>query len=444
MLKLIRENWDKALFVVGLGLIVFGYGVAVGKWRFWPHDYLNQVADAAEDWRANWRHYTGQRSKYLLPTSHMSGSVTINDPTLAWPGYTFVTAYRDGRFGASLIDMGGRTVHKWDLTLGELFPEVPEYLEAVPSDWDSNIQGSTLLPNGDVVLDVFSTGMVRLDRCSRPVWVLPREVHHSIDLLPDGSMLTPIRLDRMTEPMAGRPRVGISDTGIVVDDGLALIDGNGNVLRTKSMLDAIHESGRDGILLAGSGSEARTRSADPVHMNDAEMLRPEMAGAFTLFTPGDIVVSFRSTNTIAVLDGESWEMKWSMTGQFHGQHDPDFLPNGNIMIYDNQIVGGGLNQGRSRVIEVDPVTQKIVWSYDGGDATQFYASSRGMQQPLPNGNVLISDPYGGRVFEVSRSAGDKIVWEYVNLVSPGWVGMLLDVARVDPATLEDFVGQSCS
>jgi hypothetical protein len=47
------------------------------------------------------------------------------------------------------------------------------------------------------------------------------------------------------------------------------------------------------------------------------------------------------------------------------------------------------------------------------------------------------------VFEVSRSAGDKIVWEYVNLVSPGWVGMLLDVARIDPATLDDFVGKGC-
>ncbi|MFO1067910.1 MAG: arylsulfotransferase family protein [Geminicoccaceae bacterium] len=443
MLTFIRNNWEKGLFLVGMLIIAAGYGVAVGKYRLWPHDTLNRAADAFADWRANWRHYTHDRSMYLIPTEETAGGVKVNDQALAYPGYTFMTAYRDGRFGATLVDMDGKVVHKWDVAMAELFPTPPAHLKSVPPDWDINIQGSALLPNGDVILNIYSTGLVKLDRCGKPVWILPEETHHSVDVLPDGNILSPIRLEDMTAPMPSRRRIGMSETGTVVNDGVALISADGKVLRTTSMLDALHASGREGIFLAGSGNEARTSHGDPVHLNDVEMLRPEMAGAFPIFKAGDLLVSFRSTNTIAVLDGETWEMKWSMTGLFHGQHDPDFLPNGHIMVFDNDIFGDALNASRSKVLEIDPITQEIVWTYDGRDDVRFYASSRGMQVPLPNGNVLISDPFGGRIIEVSRSAGDKVVWEYVNLAEPGFVGMVLDVDRIDAAKLS-FVGQSCN
>ena len=74
--------------------------------------------------------------------------------------------------------------------------------------------------------------------------------------------------------------------------------------------------------------------------------------------------------------------------------------------------------------------------------TRSSRRSAGMQVPLPNGNVLVSDPAAGRIFEIARSAGDRIVWEYINLVEPGWAGTVLDVDRVDPARLE-FLDKSC-
>jgi hypothetical protein len=36
-----------------------------------------------------------------------------------------------------------------------------------------------------------------------------------------------------------------------------------------------------------------------------------------------------------------------------------------------------------------------------------------MQQPLPNGNLLVTGSLGGRVLEVTRD-DKRIVWEYVN------------------------------
>ena len=47
-----------------------------------------------------------------------------------------------------------------------------------------------------------------------------------------------------------------------------------------------------------------------------------------------------------------------MRGAWIGQHDPDILPNGNILLFDND---GELGEaGRSRVVEVDPRTTGIV------------------------------------------------------------------------------------
>jgi hypothetical protein len=314
-------------------------------------------------------------------------------------------------------------------------------MTSTPPDWDINIQGSALLPNGDVILNIYSTGLAKLDRCSRPVWVLPKATHHAVDVMPDGNILSPIRVEQFTKPRPDLPRVGVGQGGSTIDDGVALISPDGKIVRQLSMLRQIHESGRDGILVAGS-SATRTTDLDPLHLNDVEMLRPEMAPAFPMFKAGDLLVSFRDKNTIAVLDGETWAIKWSLTGSTLRQHDPDFMPNGHIMVYDNRPAPAGVER-RTRIVELDPATGQAVWSYDGGTENPFFAQIRGMQVLLPNDNVLVSDPSGGRIFEISRSHGDKLVWEYVNLVQPGWVGTLLDVERIDPATL-DFLDKPCA
>ena len=45
---------------------------------------------------------------------------------------------------------------------------------------------------------------------------------------------------------------------------------------------------------------------------------------------------------------------------------------------------------------------------------RFYSEAWGEQQLLPNGNVLITESYGGRVFEVTREAQPRVVWSWVN------------------------------
>ena len=115
-------------------------------------------------------------------------------------------------------------------------------------------------------------------------------------------------------------------------------------------------------------------------------------------------------------------------GQIIGQHHAHFIPKGlpgagNLLVFDN---GGSSGYGEpsgiaprgtgayaranSRVLEIDPVTLALVWSYTAG--AQFFSTNISGAQRLPNGNTLITEGAGGRVFEVTSDR--QIVWEFMN------------------------------
>ena len=81
-------------------------------------------------------------------------------------------------------------------------------------------------------------------------------------------------------------------------------------------------------------------------------------------------------------------------GNLTVQHHPRLLDNG---------------VEASRVIEVDPLSWKIVWSYavDG-----FFSEKRGSVQRLPNGNMLITESDPGYAMEVDIEG--RVVWEFAN------------------------------
>jgi hypothetical protein len=115
-----------------------------------------------------------------------------------------------------------------------------------------------------------------------------------------------------------------------------------------------------------------------------------------------------------VIDRATKKAKRVFAGPFVRQHDADFLPNGHLLVFDN--LGGDPACGGTRVLEFDPADMGVVWRYDGCRDGGFASITRGMQEALPNGNVLIADPHGGRALEVTRDAQAKLVWEYVNVV----------------------------
>ena len=98
-------------------------------------------------------------------------------------------------------------------------------------------------------------------------------------------------------------------------------------------------------------------------------------------------------------------------GEIAHQHDPSLLDNGNILLFDN---GAHRQDGScvsySRVIEVNPTTNKIEWEYKANPPQSLYSALISGCQRLPNGNTLICEGLKGRVFEITMDG--EIVWEY--------------------------------
>lgn len=442
MLNFLRRNAEKMLFGFGIAVAIFAYGVAAAKYNIFPHSTLQAAFAAARDWQDNWRHYFGIRSNWAQDTTR-SGGVTIHDQNRSGSGMTFINLYREGGFKGVLIDMDGKVVHEWVLPLDDIWRKAG-YEKPPMSDVDAAPHGVQMLPNGDLVLAMAGAALTRLDACSRVVWSIPLHAHHMVDILPNGDILVPT-MGLHTTPNPKWPRLRPGNIGYFEDQLLTRVSPDGKVLEEISVSDLIYDSDWMALLFVGRDSTFAMAEADPYHLNDVEMLRPEMAAAFPQFAAGDLLVSLRNLQTLLVVDGKDHKIKWTMTGPFFGQHDADFAPNGHIIMFDNRISGHTPQFGYSKVLEIDPTTRTVAWTYTGTDADPFYSDMGGRVQWLPNGNILVGEPQGGRVFEVTHDADGKgeIVWEYVNLIAPGTVGSVFDVQRV-PNVTEPWVGKACS
>jgi hypothetical protein len=167
-----------------------------------------------------------------------------------------------------------------------------------------------------------------------------------------------------------------------------------------------------------------------------------------------VIISSRQASFVAIIarDGHVvWRMgpdyretpELQRIGQVIGQHHAHFIPKGlpgagNLMVFDNggssgygfdtpieRNGQGGLARATSRVLEIDPVKMDTVWSYT---ATNFYSTNISGAQRLPNGNTLITEGAGSRVFEVT--ADKKLVWEYMSAGPDGALSSVYRAYRV--------------
>jgi hypothetical protein len=147
---------------------------------------------------------------------------------------------------------------------------------------------------------------------------------------------------------------------------------------------------------------------DYYRMNSFQLLPATDLGAVDpRFQEGNWLISFRHGSMIFILSKDTQKIVWQciagdVSDELQGQHGATMLPNGRVLIFDN-----GRYRAWSRVIELDPVTKKILWQYR---AEGFYTQSQGYAQRLGNGNTLITESERGRAFEITRDG--KVVWEY--------------------------------
>ena len=303
-------------------------------------------------------------------------------------GYTlFSPAYGYTEY---LIDMRGLVVHTWPVS-------------------HSNV--AELLPNGNLFTHNCGSWLEELQPDGTTVWrwdgdeSLEINTHHDFYL--DGDEV--VSIARIKEPV----KAGVYEKGVeppcMKTDLLMRIDRQGRILWQFSFSEHVEEiCALSGLPLPIPYARTSTTGEVPgdwAHTNTVEVLPATPLGERDArFRPGNILVSFRALDIIAIINPDKNAVVWCYgLGVLDGQHQPTMLPNGNILIFDN-----GTYRGYSIVREIDPVTTQIVWQYENGE--NFFSPFRSGAQRLSNGNTLITECDAGRLFEVTPEK--EVVWDY--------------------------------
>jgi hypothetical protein len=343
----------------------------------------------------------GKRKTELQSIGYLSGyepsqglkGVTVHLPQLACNGYNLITSGHAQE--ANLLDMEGHVLHTWSYEFGEAFPEYKDIdgrflLEPFYRDYWRRVH---LYPNGDLLAIYEGLGLIKLDKDSGLLWKVEAGCHHDMFVDGDGLIYVLGRELRML------PQV--DPYGEVLEDFVAVVDPAGQILRKVSLVGAFENSPFAPLL------SRRQPFPDILHTNTVEVLDGSQAHRSDLFRRGNILISARNIDAVAILDPDEEKIVWALSGMWKAQHEPELLANGNMLVFDN--LG---NRGMSKVIEIDPLAQTIVWAYEGTPENGFFTKECGAAHRLPNGNTLIIESAAGRVFEVTP--GGETAWEYFN------------------------------
>jgi hypothetical protein len=406
------------LSIVGLAGLSYVLGAAVMYFKLPSSDFLSEAFAGGRAW-----HERGKSTPnpFNPPDTDEREGVIEERPSQTFDGFTLVTTTQGA--GATLLDMRGKVIHRWDLPFSQAWPRPPHVQDPL-GDEQIHWFRCHLFPSGEL-LAIYQAendtpcgyGLVKLDRDSKVLWKYEGRVHHDLDVDEKGAIYVltqevkrkaPAGLDFLPTPYLADSLVVLSPDGqevISVPIEEAIRDSAYSLLLSTAIAEQAHP--RDPAHLTSS-FEALLQPAkgDLFHTNSVKVLTRTRAPEFPLFKEGQVLISLRSIHAIAVLDVRKRAVVWAALGPWRIQHDAEFLDNGHLLLFDNH----GWSKG-CRVIEYDPVTQAIPWVYSDADGTAFHAGFRGMKQRLPNGNTLIVDPDGRRLFEVTR--GKELVWEYL-------------------------------
>lgn len=330
-----------------------------------------------------------------------SSAVTVYERGKAAEGLNLYVSGHDAE--AILMDMEGKPLHRWRHPLGRVWPDLRK-LERFSelNYW----RRAHLYPNGDLLAIFETVGLIMLDRHSNLLWSYRSDVHHDLFVDPEGDIWVLDRRQALVPRMHREKRI--------LEDLVTVLDSSGQVRRQLSLLEAFEKSPYRPLV-----ASRQVRHGDIFHTNTLGRLDGRLAHLGEAFVEGNLLISVLQLNTVAILDPRKEEIVWALSGLWRKQHQPEFLPNGHLLVFDNLGPGGR----RSRVVEVEPATQKFVWSYGGTKDQPLHSRTLGTSQRLANGNTLITESEAGRALEVSPQG--ELVWEFVNPHRAGQEGELV-------------------
>jgi outer membrane protein assembly factor BamB len=310
------------------------------------------------------------------------------DRERSFGGYTLFASVRGDQ--AVLLDPDGTEVHRWT------HPE--------------GIQYASLLANGRLLLRTLppedaggaeriggsSGAIVELDRSSKEVWRYEHPLlHHDFERRANGNTLA-LLWATLPEDVNRSVRGAHEHE----DDP------------ERMWGDLVREIAPDGSTVDEWRSWEHLSYEDDVICPLESRKEWTHANSLREMPDGDWLVSFRLISTVAMVERATGAFRWKWgPGVLSHQHDASLLDSGNVLIFDN---GAHRKRGPgfSQIVEVDPTTDEIVWSFKAETILDFFSFMVSAAQRLPNGNTFITNGAFGHLFEITPEG--EIVWSYLS------------------------------
>ncbi len=320
--------------------------------------------------------------------TELQDSVTKYEHSKAYAGYTLFAPL--GGTDVWLIDMLGTIVHSWKM------PYKPGI-------------DAALLPNGNLLfagqpeasqfqgLEGCGGVLIEVDWNANIVWKYEDiGLHHTFYRAANGNTLIVKWIETPTD-IAKRVKGGIQDpkpSKVLFSDCIQEIDIEGKLIWEWVAFEHL---------------DPDVDSVCPL----CQITQWPGINALSVMPDGNILTSFQRTHNLAMIDKSTGKISWRWgKGEIAHQNASSLLENGNILFFDNGLHCDHYPMGFSRVIEVNPQRNDMVWSYEDLPRSNFFSSVLGGCQRLPNGNTLICESTAGRIFEVTPQG--SIVWEFTN------------------------------
>ncbi len=448
------KDWImRGLWLFSLSTLMFLYGFIAGEFRIFPFHYLRQAQIAstaiaevtqipsvkiAEQFRVQVdkptvrRHAPLSTSPYVLVSAgHAMRLPGVEQPVMAW-----------------IIDRAGNVVHSWR-SHPDLWNDLEQVLRVPGISGPISPAGFHLYPDGGLLATYhgqntfpFAVGLARFDRHSNLLWKKELLTHHFFTLDHRGHIFVP-GLELVDSPISIGNTSAIITTakGKIYRDQIVELDPEGNEVERFGVLDLLIDSGRHGLLTHMNTNQLDCE--DPTHLNDIRVLDDQQAGSLPGIEAGDLLISLRNLNTVAIVGRTSKRIKWLSAGTTVGQHSPRVFDHG-ILTLDN--LGGDAQLGGTRLVHIDfqsglPTTLFPKPGVDMPDVCKTTYS--GHLDISPDGrHVLMCVTNAGAIWEVDAQTG-QVNWEYL-LNDPDRPGVRANIGYACYLENMDFLKLSSS
>jgi hypothetical protein len=326
-------------------------------------------------------------------------------------GYLLLSRYDgdDQRSYVELVDLNAQTVlHRWAPDIDAIWARSHLQSDYVNLARDKQLRRYLIThpyatEDGGLVFQGNASPLVKIDACSRVVWINDEDLfHHSIER--DDSGMFWVATDQEPVTIKGVPKK-------FHDHSIAMVTPDGKLLMNRSVSQILIDNGLEHLVFGSF--------PDPIHLNDIEPVRKD--GPY--WRKGDLFLSLRSRSTVMLYRPSTNKVIWRKDGPWSKQHDVDILDDHRISIFNNN---GREEYVASRTAEVN------IYDFATGEVTSpwraalerlgVWAGEQGLAEVLPNDELFVEEQPHGRLIRLTLD-GD-VVWEFVNRAKTGRVFML--------------------